>query len=539
MPVVFEQPDPMGYISGAAQGGGYVAQYNADRQFGLQAAALRQQAQGLNQARAMQEQQMQLQAGIAQAQVTARGQVTPAEQYAAGQQQQAQQVALGGQQAMAQQRALEQQQLFAQQKQLLQQKQAAMPAMFTQGDSNRRLQLQQAQSANDEQRFNGTITPQVADARDAMIQPEINALNEKEQKWKTHLRNTKAANDIDNGAIGTAGMVSGLAQLAKAHGSPDGRLTFQADPDDPNSPWISLDSKGVPHHLPRGPGSGNPALKEQEEFGKVLLHLAGKQVKKDDGTWRFLDPDERDAEIAKIRQSMKEFKDDAKREANEKTAPAMVDQINKVVSQAQASGADAETIGKQVSGALEAKYGSRLDLWPQSARVIVDRLKTQAKQAALDRSIGGFTGLTGVVPGASRSEAGTSGVIPGPGYQPLQGPAPGAAPGAAPATVGAATGAAFEARQEEPPPGWKRVPPGEKGSGGYVPAWAEEGVHYVNDEGIIRQRQRGVLPKLGERTVEAGKQLGRLASEVPSATGRIPSNVAEHLAPAYHWLVGE
>jgi len=92
MPVTFEQPDPFGFAAAAAQAGGYVQQYNADRQFALQSQALQAQTARFNQQAALESQRMQLGAamggggrGGAGGEI---GAVTQADVYAANRQQQ-------------------------------------------------------------------------------------------------------------------------------------------------------------------------------------------------------------------------------------------------------------------------------------------------------------------------------------------------------------------------------------------------------------------------------------------------------------------
>jgi hypothetical protein len=243
MPVQFEQPDPYGFLSGPAQAGGYVAQYSADRQFALQAAALRNQSQGQQHSQMLQEQQLQSQAALQGAALQQRGQVSPAEQFQARQQNQMQAQQAANQQGMQQQHL---------QAQLAMQQQAAQlgPAMFTQADNMQLSKLQAALSDNASQRANGTRDGGEADAIDQQLQPRIQDLLHRQEMTQQRTRQRAAANGIQDAATGMATRMAAGQQLGKQLGWDEGQLGGWVNKDDHSLGWLQYDpGTGKTQHI--------------------------------------------------------------------------------------------------------------------------------------------------------------------------------------------------------------------------------------------------------------------------------------------------
>ncbi len=215
MPVTFEQPDPLGFMSGPAQAGGYVQQYNADRQFALQAAALRNQSQGQQHNQMLQEQQVQSQAALQGAALQQRGQVTPQEQFAARQQQQMQLQQQGAQQALQQQHM---------QGQLAQQQQAAAlgPAMFTQADSMELQRTQNNISAAQQEIQKGNMTEEEARPQLQAWNNRVDQLTKKQQATQTARQGKAATDAMHMSAQQITQANANDALMAKGAGTADG-----------------------------------------------------------------------------------------------------------------------------------------------------------------------------------------------------------------------------------------------------------------------------------------------------------------------------
>jgi hypothetical protein len=291
MPVVFEQPDPVGFLSGPAQAGGYAAQYSADRQFALQAAALRNQSQGQAQQQRMQYQLAQAQAGEQGAALAARGQVTPAQQFQARQQNQALSQQQAGQQAMQQDRM--QGQLAMQQQQA-----AQAPATFSQAESMQLQKFQQAQGDADAKLASGEWDQGTYDRATAQISPRLSALQKKQQQFQGVQRQRAASNGIADNAVAMATRMAAGQQLGKALGWDEGSLGGLVDKDHPELGYLQYDPgtqklmhiKAAPSAAAKGAGTsrGKAApdvdpMSDPVEFNKASDGLI-KALAKADGT---------------------------------------------------------------------------------------------------------------------------------------------------------------------------------------------------------------------------------------------------------------
>jgi len=166
MPIVFEQPDPVGKFPELASAGGYVNQYNQDRQFMLQAASIAAQSQNAARASSAATNEGNANRSTQAAEASARLQPSGRDIFAANQQAQAQQ-------AQA-----------SQQQQLLQQRSGQQMEEFTYADNLRMQRLQQQLSAVE---GDDTLEPEEKAAYKLQLQTGIDPLKQRQEATKQQM----------------------------------------------------------------------------------------------------------------------------------------------------------------------------------------------------------------------------------------------------------------------------------------------------------------------------------------------------------------